>query len=434
MADLVSHAAGPSNIVIRTPKLTPSSTPTLTGKYYAGFQGAFVEDVLDHMHVTKEHVLLDPWNGSGTTTRVGADRGISVIGVDINPVLVVVAKGRLLGANVSQSLLSLVAEVIARSRVDQTPPVEDEALEQWFTRGTARYLRSLERGVHHLLVDSPADMTTAEGLDRVSSLAAWFYAAVFETVRSFVGFYQTSNPTWVKVRAGAAGISVSRDAIDARLRAVTNRRQREISRVREAAGQPMQKLILGSSTTLTELAEGSVDACLTSPPYCTRIDYAVLTRPELAVLTIGAGHEMRALRGETIGTTTIATTVPSLSESWGDYVVETVETVSGHESKSSKSYYVKYYLQYFDSMYKSLEALRRVTKAGSPCGLVVQDSYYKDVHIDLARAVTELGEAHGWGVSERFDFKVPHRRANMNPAARQYKRGVSATESLLILR
>ena len=425
---------GLSNAMIRTPKLAPSVRPTLTGKYYAGFQGPFVEDVLSHLRVTREHVLLDPWNGSGTTTRVGADQGISVIGVDINPVLVVVAKGRLLSASVSQSLLSLAAEVIARSRVDKTPPVEGEALEQWFTRGTARYLRSLERSVHHLLVGPPADMTTAEGLDRVSSLAAWFYAALFETVRSFVGVYQTTNPTWIRVRADAAGISVPRDAIDARLRAITKRRQREISRVCEAVGEPTQRLILGSSTTLSGLAKGSVDACLTSPPYCTRIDYAVLTRPELAVLTMGAGDEMRALREETIGTTTIAPTVPTVSDSWGDYVVKTLETISAHDSKASKTYYLKYYLQYFDNMYRSLEALRRVTKERSPFGLVIQDSYYKEVHIDLARAMTELAESHGWDLSERFDFKVPHRRANMNPAARQYKRGVRATESLLILR
>lgn len=81
---------------------------------------------------------------------------------------------------------------------------------------------------------------------------------------------------------------------------------------------------------------------------------------------------------------------------------------------------MKYYLQYFDSMFQSLGALRRVVKKGSPCGLVVQDSYYKDLHIDLARAVRELSEAQGWTQSERFDFKVPHRRAKLNPAARQY--------------
>lgn len=130
----------------------------------------------------------------------------------------------------------------------------------------------------------------------------------------------------------------SGDAIDARLRAVTNRRQHDISRVPTTAGQPTQRLILGSSTDLAGLEDRSVDAVVTSPPYCTRIDYAVLTGPELAVLTVGDGDKMRTLRADTIGTTSVASTIPAVSEHWGDYVGCTVKAISEHNSKASKSY------------------------------------------------------------------------------------------------
>ena len=40
--------------------------------------------------------MLDPWNGSGTTTYAAAQLGHSSIWLDLNPVMVIVARARLL--------------------------------------------------------------------------------------------------------------------------------------------------------------------------------------------------------------------------------------------------------------------------------------------------------------------------------------------------
>ncbi|WP_410712175.1 DNA methyltransferase [Bradyrhizobium sp. BEA-2-5] len=40
-------------------------------------------------------VVLDPWNGSGTTTSVANGAGLTAVGIDINPAMAVVAKARL---------------------------------------------------------------------------------------------------------------------------------------------------------------------------------------------------------------------------------------------------------------------------------------------------------------------------------------------------
>jgi len=76
-------------------------------KYYAGFSVEFVHDVLDVLGVTPADVVLDPWNGCGTSTLVGAQRGVASIGVDINPVMVVVAQGRLITATQTRSAAEL---------------------------------------------------------------------------------------------------------------------------------------------------------------------------------------------------------------------------------------------------------------------------------------------------------------------------------------
>lgn len=51
-------------------------------RYYAGYSRAFVTDTIDHLGLTKGSTILDPWNGSGTTTAVAAEAGYEVVGFD----------------------------------------------------------------------------------------------------------------------------------------------------------------------------------------------------------------------------------------------------------------------------------------------------------------------------------------------------------------
>lgn len=57
-------------------------------------------------------VILDPWNGTGTTTVLAASRHIKAFGYDPNPALVIIARARLLGAGVMGSINALAADIL----------------------------------------------------------------------------------------------------------------------------------------------------------------------------------------------------------------------------------------------------------------------------------------------------------------------------------
>jgi hypothetical protein len=144
---------------------------------------------------------------------------------------------------------------------------------------------------------------------------------------------------------------------------------------------------LGDSRSLS-LEASSVDAVVSSPPYCTRIDYGVATRPELAVL--GAGEEdIKLLRNLMVGTPTM-TGERGSPEHWGDTAAAFLAGVAAHGSKASGGYYTKYFLQYYAGMWSSLGELRRVMRNGAPAILVVQDNYYKDLHNDAPQILRLL--------------------------------------------
>lgn len=45
-------------------------------RYYAGYSTGFVRDTLRSLPLPENSLILDPWNGSGTTTYVAAQTGL----------------------------------------------------------------------------------------------------------------------------------------------------------------------------------------------------------------------------------------------------------------------------------------------------------------------------------------------------------------------
>ncbi|MDQ0340574.1 tRNA G10 N-methylase Trm11 [Caldalkalibacillus uzonensis] len=57
--------------------------------------------------------VMDPWNGTGTTTDVAEQMGYFAIGLDINPVMVLIAKGRRVWRNYSKlDILTLTKQIV----------------------------------------------------------------------------------------------------------------------------------------------------------------------------------------------------------------------------------------------------------------------------------------------------------------------------------
>jgi hypothetical protein len=136
-----------------------------------------------------------------------------------------------------------------------------------------------------------------------------------------------------------------------------------------------------------------------------------------------------------IGTPTIKPEVPEPSEQWSEQCTKTLEKVRSHSSKASGTYYYKHYLQYFDSLYNSLHEIDRVLKAQGSCALVVQNSYYKDVEIDLAAIVNSMVEFLEWSLVERVDYGTKRTIAAINSRSNAYMTtGRHTVESIMIFR
>ncbi len=423
------------SLVIESPKRTNHPQTGWDGffPYYAGYPEGFARAVLKSAALPHDAVVLDPWNGSGTTTFSASRLGLTSRGFDLNPVMIVIARARLLPSSEADSLEPFARDTVKGVRADLRLLRPGDPLLWWFEPTTAALIRGLERRIRRQLVGGRTLTPGGVRLDHISGIAATFYVALFSICRQLAAPFRGSNPTWLRrPKPGEKLISADRDGL---LSAFT---ANVLSMAGALAGSDSEPQIehasaglLLADTTTTTLKEASVDMVLTSPPYCTRIDYSAATRIELAAMYPLIDMGMEDLGRQMIGSTRVPGREIAEDESWGDTCLRFVAALKAHPSKASSGYYYKTHLDYFDKMARSISNVAKGLKHGGAVVLVIQDSYYKDIHNDLPGITTEMADEAGLRLRRRKDFEFKRSMAGINPHSRTYRRAAGAVEAVL---
>jgi DNA modification methylase len=390
-----------------TPKRPQSEKAGLADvfPYYAGFSFNWATKQL-HLEADRDRsVVLDPWNGSGTTTLAARANGIRSIGIDLNPIANVVAQLR---TQVGHDVQPCPPPLVSRASVSTTDP-----LLSWFSRRTASRLRHWS-----LHFDTLPEAESTLG-----------YIAVFRVVRSLTSRFEGSNPTWVRRTSSNDDlIDIGRKHLD-ELIIQDQKDVRERLTAESYTVAPVS--IVRASSKQLPLADKSVNFILTSPPYLTRIDYAVAYSRELAVFGVDTVRD-RSLRAALMGTTLIRPDRKDLKV-YGPIARDLVTSIGAHGSKASSGYYLKQAKQYLDDLTDSFEEIARVSKQHAVMKLVVQDSYYKDIPIRLAEICVEEAGRRGWMFVEWDRAEVTRNLTQVNTAARAYPKG-RVDETVITLR
>ena len=285
-----------------SPKQPPSMQQRDWYPYYAGYTEAFAHAVLER-HLRKATLVLDPWSGSGTTTATCIKRGISSIGVDINPALTVIARARLTPcANHSQLTTRAVSIVDSAKGLNPEPNTSD-LLNHWLHVKGVRRIRAIQTAIHQIV--SSADLTLATQnpytfATDLPSDGCFFYCALFSVVRNLLSPFIASNPMWLKIPESdpyriLPSWSTLRTAFYESVGYFGQRLW--YKNTSEVASESPFKT--GDATGLS-FGSAHFDAVLTSPPYATRMDYVKGMLPELAVLAADESVITR-LRKQTTG-------------------------------------------------------------------------------------------------------------------------------------
>lgn len=395
--------------------------------YYAGYSHSFAMNVIQGAGLCGSSVILDPWNGAGTTTLMASIAGYASIGVDLNPVMKVIAKAKQSTSNDVAKIEQKLANV-AKVRVARLS--DNDPLRQWFRDGGVRAVRKVER----LILEGTVHSNVADKVDSLPASDCVLYTALFNCVRGYLKEFIPSNPTWIKKpKHEYDKIDIEWKDFKSRFLALVAEMINGLHLNEHDWSEGRASLLVASSEQLP-LPDLSVDLVLTSPPYCTRIDYGVATMPELAIVSGFIDNESDKIRRNLMGTTTVPKVLGDLSHlNFGSTCAAFLDAVKSHSSKASATYYYKNFMQYFSALSSSLSEVSRVMRCGASFVCVVQDSFYKDLHCDLPKIIVELGVLYGLKLQQRHDFESKQNMININGRSKTYRKQSTAYESVLLM-
>jgi len=329
--------------------------------------------------VTAGGVVVDPMMGSGTVIRQASDLGLQAIGFDMDPLAVLM------------------------SRV-WTTRVSDERIERLYADAAKIALASNPAEVQLPWIDGDEETRNFIaywfGKPQASDLRCW--AAALRTLSE--GATTEDGAALDVIRIALSRIiitkeqcaSLARDTSHSRPHRVALKSDYCINQGLERSLKTVRKRLLaappsggatvglGDARSLT-LADYSVDAVLTSPPYLNAIDYMRGHRLSLVWL----GHklnDLRKIRSNSIGA--------ERSLEVGKAVHEDVKGALGNLEKLPRRH-IAMVDRYVTDIVALAAEIRRVLKPGSVATLVVGNSCLKGVFIENSAAVSKALELQG---------------------------------------
>ncbi|MNB87037.1 DNA methylase [compost metagenome] len=391
--------------------------------YYAGYSEVFVEDMLEYLGADANSIVLDPWMGSGTTALVCQKLGITSLGNEINPVMVLFSRAKtakLLDFDMEGYTNRIIEDV---RNMQVTQPDNSVEVIEFIEMDNFLRLTKLRRSVDAFCT----------GIELSENVKAFFYAVLFKCLRSLGNFKNGRNPTWVVKETPTETKEENVNGLF---------RETALSMINDL--DVTFKDIFIHDRTVPEIVEGdsrklqfgseSVDFVVTSPPYLTRIDYAVSTKPELLFLGYEEDTGFDSIRRSTMGAPVISDKSITYNNEWGETCTSFLKEVENHHTKAARSYYLPVYLQYFRDAIESLYEIKRVLKSGGQACLVVQSSYFKEVEGKLGEMYVEMGRNLGFEAYIAKREEIKQHIAHVNTKSSLYVKNKVYYEDAVIFR
>jgi len=399
--------------------------------YYAGYSEEFARGIIKAAESVADPMrILDPWNGSGTTTRAGHSLGHYVTGFDINPVTLVIASAKLANPDDAKHVHGLALRF--SNDATRVKSARSDPLRRWLPEAVVGKYRAIERQIIAELASDVTGHSIDPRHEVLPPLAAFLMLALIRAAKSLAAVKKSSNPTWQRP-SGDIQRGWGKQLCELWTATLVGMAA-DLERTVHAVGRGQSSALALASSRKLPIVDGSIDLVVTSPPYCTRIDYFVGSAFELAALGISEDDiEYRQLRERAMGTNLSrsqdAATVP---EAWPESVRTLLSSIRTHPSKASGTYYLKTYAQYFEDCLSSLKEIRRVLRIGGAAALVVQSSYYKDIYVDLPQLYVSCGRSLGLVGSVTSSLTVTKALAQINTNSRKHKDEKLYEESVVV--
>jgi len=344
--------------------------------------------------------VLDPMMGSGTVLAVARSKGHRAIGIDIDPLAVLISKVWTTAVDADE-VRGKAAEVLDRARgIFATLPTRDayprhadqetrRFVTYWFDGYARRQLASLATAVDRVRDDVTRDALWC-GFSRliITKQSGASLAMDLSHSRPHKSFDRAPAKPFRKFLA--AMDRVLENCID-----------------RNSAGRGPAPCIHEGDARDLPLSDASVDLVLTSPPYLNAIDYMRCSKFSLVWMGHSIG-ELRNLRSNSVGTEA------------GKAAAQDDQDIRGimaelHLRPRLRPTDEAVLARYIDDMRRAVREVARVLSPGGRAVYVVGENTIGDTYIRNSVIVSALAQLSGLKLHERRGRTLPANRRYLPP-------------------
>lgn len=385
--------------------------------YKEGFSPILVEKAIELSELRKGDLILDPFNGSGTTTLTASTKGYNSIGIEVNPFTSFLASAKTKSANIlefdcwSEKVVRAAKKGRKSRLIGYSTFSKTDKLEKWlFNDGV---LRSFEGGWEESSSIKSHDLKALVRLALISS-------AMQNCNAKRDGKCLRYRKTWAEHTRDSTTYIAS---LESKLEEIKKDIEPEILSCRPTIinGDARKKL-----QRLKE--DQKFKLCVTSPPYLNTFDYTDIYRPELFL-----GHfvddtdELYKLRLKAVRSHLQAKWEKPKKSDFGSLYEGAIEHVKANVSELMSPRVPSMIQAYFEDMAKILSDLKYHALEGAQAWLVVSNSAYADREIPVDLIIADIGTSLGWKLKEVAVLEnIKRRKSKYSPSI------ATLRESLLI--
>ncbi|MDT0642593.1 hypothetical protein RM553_07070 [Zunongwangia sp. F363] len=358
--------------------------------YKEGFSPILVERAIKDNDLDSSGLVVDPFNGSGTTTLTSSLFGVRSVGIEVNPFTHFLSSVKHIETNVS-TLLKIKDEFLESiANKKQSPLLEFSTFSENSRKD--RFLFNSEV------------LNSFEG--------GWQYTTHLKSRKN------KSVLQLASIIAAMQNCNAKKDGKCLRYRDNWKSKHYDSTTYLQSVEKVLDSMIddlnssgLKSSTKLynsdirnslnKNKAINNFNLCITSPPYLNTFDYTDIYRPELFLGKFVLNQEsLYDLRLKTVRSHIQAKWRKPLGKNYGIIFKRILENLNSQPENLMHKNIPSMIQAYFEDMERILQALYVKAAKNSELWIVVSNSAYANIEIPVDLILADIGSTTGWKLKE----------------------------------
>lgn len=354
--------------------------------YKEGFSPELVKSAIEEIGLSKDDIILDPFNGSGTVTLTAATEGYNSVGFEVNPFTCFIAQTKVINTSPKSFEKSILRTItsLGKGKISSLETFstfsESTKKNKWLFN--KKVLRAFEAGRLHIEEENHYN-------SKLLKLALISSAMKNSNVRK--------DGKCVRYKKNWKDLDYNKDSF---IETFIN----EAALIKDDLNNFIKvrpNIYNGDCRKNINKLDKKFKLCITSPPYLNTFDYTDIYRPELFIGDfIADNDELYNLRLKTVRSHVQANWKLPKEQSFGHSFDDAYNQIKSNPEMLMHKNIPQMILAYFEDMKKIFTSLKEKAEKGASLWFVVSTSAYANVHIPVDLILADIAIQVGWSLKE----------------------------------